>query len=115
MAFDPTFTLNAGSAVGPMLAYADTQLILAPVTITFGSSDTYVTGGYSIVLPDGLEHHKLVDILSSLPRSGSGARDWRWNGDPADPKLLAYDAFNTQEGNGQSIADEVIRLVLMLR
>jgi len=112
VAFDPTFTLTGG-ATGPVHATGLDMLTLVPVTLTFGASDTYLTGGYDVVLPDAVSEQKLEAIVFS--NDFDGTRVWRWDGSKTTPKLLAYDAFATEEGNATSIASAVISLILVLK
>ncbi len=112
MAFAATYTLSGG-ATGPVHATGLDMLTLVPVTITFGGSDTYVTGGMDLTLPDGISEQKLEGVI--FTDDYDGTRVWRWDGSKTSPKLLAYDAFATEEGNATSIASAVISLILVLK
>lgn len=112
MAFVATYALTGG-ATGPVHATGKDMLTLVPVTLTFGGSDTYVTGGYDVVLPDDVAEQKLEAIILTDPFDGT--REWRWDGSKTSPKLLAYDAFATEEGNATSIASVVLSLILVLK
>lgn len=112
MAFVVTYALG-GPGRGPISAIHKEDLVVVPVSLTFGGSDTYVTGGYAIVLPDEIAELQLVDVLMS--KAHDGTRRWEWDGSQSAPKLLAYDAFATEEGNGANIASVVLRAVLLLK
>ncbi len=110
--FDPTY-LTDGSGVGPLLVMHKDDTILVPLTITFGASDTYPTNGMAVTLPDELAERQIVDII--LTKAHDGTRRWEWDGSQSAPMLLAYDAFATEEGNTTSIADIVLRAILILK
>lgn len=113
MAFNPTY-LTGGSGVGPLLTMHKDDLILVPLSITFGGSDTYLTGGMTLTLPDEFSERTLVDVI--LTKDFDGTRVWRWDGTQGlTGKLLAYDAFATEEGNATSIASVVLRAILILK
>ncbi len=112
MAFVVTYALG-GSGRGPMAAIHQEDLAMVPVSLTFGGSDTYVTGGYAVVLPDEIAELAIVDII--ITKAHDGTRRWEWDGSQSSPKILAYDAFATEEGNGTAIASIVLRAILVLK
>lgn len=101
MAFVPTYTFDGG-ARGPLQAMAKDDLVVIPATIDFSATDTYVTNGMTVTLPDEIAELQLVQIVLTAPHDGT--RLWVWTGDPAAPVLKAYDAFATEEGNGADIS-----------
>lgn len=112
MAFNVTYALS-GSGRGPIGAISKDDLTLVPLSITFGGSDTYVTGGLAVTLPDEISEMLVTDII--LTKAHDGTRRWEWDGSTSAPKILAYDAHATEEGNGTSIASVVLRAILVLK
>lgn len=65
-------------------------------------SATYATGGETISLPADA---KIGDIVAiELVTRHDGTRIWEWNGSTSAPKVIAYDAFATEEGNGTNVS-----------
>ena len=65
-------------------------------------SASYATGGETIALPADA---KLGDIVAiELITRHDGTRIWEWNGSTTAPKVIAYDAFATQEGNATDVS-----------
>lgn len=112
MAFVPVY-LTGGSGVGPLLGMHNDDMVAVPLRITLGGSDTYVTGGMAVTLPDELAERQVVDII--LTKAHDGTRRWEWDGSQSAPKLLAYDAHATEEGNGTAVASIVLRAILLLK
>lgn len=112
MAFAPVYSFQGG-AEGPARVIGKDAVTFVPTTITFGGSDTYVTGGMTITLPDEVSDFKFEGIL--ITKGNDGTRRWDWNGSRTAPKLLAYDAFVTEEGNATSIASIVLEVILVLK
>lgn len=112
MAFSPTYATD-GSGFGPLLVMHKDDLRIVNLGITFGGSDTYVTGGMTITLPDEISERAIVEVL--LTKNFHGSNEWRWDGSRTTPKLLAYSAFATELSNGTSIASHSLRAVLLLK
>lgn len=112
MGFAPVYSFQGGAS-GDLKAMGKDNVTLVPATITFGGSDTYVTGGYTIVLPDEISEQKFEGIV--LTKDFDGTRVWKWDGSRTTPKLLAYDAFATEEGNGTSIASMVLEAIILVK
>ncbi len=112
MAFAPVYTFQGGAA-GPVRAMGKDVIDMVPMTITFGGSDTYLTGGMDLTLPDEISDRRFDGII--LTKANDGTRRWDWNGSRTAPKLLAYDAFVTEEGNATSIAGIVLEAIVFLK
>ena len=65
-------------------------------------SASYATGGETISLPADAKLGDLVAI--ELITRHDGTRIWEWNGSKTAPKVIAYDAFATQEGNATDVS-----------
>lgn len=116
MAFAPvyTFQANASAPIGPLYVASANHLTLVPVTITFGATDTYVTGGYQIVLPDQVSEMGFDNVY--ITKDFDGTSLWRWDGSRSAPKLVAYSAFATELANASAaIQNKVVELILVLK
>jgi len=79
-----------------------------------GSASTdYATNGQTFTMPSkvkGVEFDSLV-VISSTPAT----RTWRWDGSRTAPKLVAYDAFATEEGNATTVNTDTLTCLLRVR
>lgn len=84
------------------------------ITVAPGSASTdYATNGQPFTMPShlhGLEFDSLV-VIASTPAT----RTWRWNGSRSAPKLIAYDAFATEEGNATTVNTDTLTCLLRVR
>lgn len=84
------------------------------ITVAPGSASTdYATGGQTFTMPTkikGVEFDSLV-VVSSTPLT----RTWQWDGSRTAPKLIALDAFATQEGNGTTVNTDTLTCLLRVR
>lgn len=84
------------------------------ITVAPGSAATdYATGGQPFTMPtkvDGCEFDSLV-VIASTPAT----RTWRWDGSRTAPKLIAYDAFATEEGNATTVNTDTLTCLLRVR
>ena len=69
-------------------------------------SASYATGGDTLSVPAPSGYTLAEVIITSQP--STFVREWRWNQDTASPKLLAYDAVNTQEGSTTDVSADVL-------
>ena len=95
MASTATPTLGGGSTYGPVRAYGLGSVTQVIASATVGA--TYATGGQPVTLPGEISGRDLLAVEVLNPHDGT--RLWVWNGSTAAPKLIAYDAFATEEGN----------------
>lgn len=110
--FNPVYSFQGGSE-GPARVIGKDSVTFVPTTITFLSTDTYLTGGMTVTLPDEVSDFKFEGIL--LTKGFDTVRQWQWDGSRTTPKLLAYDAFATQEGNATSLSGVVLEAILVLK
>lgn len=74
-------------------------------------SSSYATGGdtLSVPAPSG---YTLAEVrITSQP--STFVREWRWDQSTSTPKLLAYDAVNTQEANATDVSADVLFVELL--
>ena len=74
-------------------------------------SASYATGGdtLSVPAPSG---YTLAEVrITSQP--ATFVREWRWDQSTSTPKLLAFDAVNTQEGNATDVSADVLFVELL--
>ena len=77
------------------------NLVLTIAEVAMGSASTdYATGGQPVTLPTGMPG-ALVAVVPL--EAHDGTRMWFWNGSRSAPKLVAYDAFATEEGNATTV------------
>lgn len=93
--------LTGNNAEGPV-----TRLAPGPnhreVIFQIVPSSSYATGGETIALPTDA---KLGDIVAiELITRHDGTRIWEWNGSTSAPKVIAYDAFATEEGSTTNVS-----------
>lgn len=113
--FNPTWALRGG-AEGPANAMGKEPITWVPVTLTFIAGDTYLTGGMTVTLPDELSERQVDTVIVLTPEGDAatdGVRTWFWSG--STNKLIANDAFSTEEGNGTSIAGVVLQLLVGIK
>jgi hypothetical protein len=113
--FNPTWTLR-GSGEGQMNAMGHEPVTVVPVTLTFITGDTYLTGGMTVTLPDELSERSVDWVIVLTPEGDAatdGVRTWFWSG--STNKLIANDAFSTEEGNATSIAGVVLQLLVGIK
>lgn len=63
-------------------------------------SNSYATGGETLVVPAGYGTVYAVEIITRH----DGTRIWEWDKSTSTPKAIAYDAFATQEGNATDVS-----------
>jgi|GEM_PF-3796543 len=84
------------------------------ITFAGGSATSdYATGGQPFTMPadvKGIEFDSLV-VLTRSPLT----RQWSWNGSRSAPKLLAEDAFATQEANATTVNTDTLTCLLRVR
>lgn len=74
-------------------------------------SSSYATGGETLTVPT-LTGYTLYEVrITSQPPAGT--RLWAWDGSTSTPKLKAYDAFATQEGNATDVSADVLFIELV--
>lgn len=69
-------------------------------------SASYATGGDTLTVPAPSGYTLAEVIITSQP--ATFVREWRWNQDTSTPKLLAFDAVNTQEGSTTDVSADVL-------
>lgn len=89
-----------GSSDGPALARSDGRLVFILGTFTAGA--TYATGGQPLTEPAGVQGMSFKGIAILNPFDGT--RRWVWDGSTSAPKLLAYDAYDTEEGAATDVS-----------
>lgn len=72
-------------------------------------SNSYATGGETLVVPSGYGTVHAVDIITRH----DGTRVWEWNGNTSTPKAIAYDAFATQEGNATDVSAVTLHIAFI--
>lgn len=107
----PTFLASlGGNALGQVRAFGGGTLKLGIYNITpaSGASD-YATGGQDITAPADVSGEFLfAAVLGRTPLT----RTWHWNGSQSAPKLIAEDAFGTQEGAGADVSGDTLYVLL---
>lgn len=63
-------------------------------------SNSYATGGETLVVPSGYGTLYAVEIINRH----DGTRIWEWTNGTTTPKAKAYDAFATEEGNATDVS-----------
>lgn len=84
------------------------------ITCAGGSATTdYATGGQPFSLPSDCAGAQFVslEVISRTPLT----RQWSWNGSQSAPKLMAEDAFATQEGNGTTVNSDTLTCLLRVK
>jgi hypothetical protein len=84
------------------------------LTIVPGSASTdYATNGQPFVMPSDIKGAQFdsLQVLSRTPLT----RQWSWNGSQSAPKLVAEDAFATEEGNGTTVNTDSLTCLLRVR
>lgn len=84
------------------------------VTLLGGSAVTdYATGGQTVALPTKIKGAQFVSAqvlaVSALTRT------WVWNGSQSAPKLIAQDAFATQEGAATTVNADTITAIITVK
>lgn len=96
------------SAIGPG-TYEEYLITCAP-----GSASTdYATNGQPFSLTSDFAGAEFVslNVLASTPQT----RVWKWNGSQSAPKLMAHDAFATEEGNGTTVNTDTLTCLLRVK
>lgn len=76
---------------------------------TVTGSSSYATGGETLGgLPTGVGTLQAVTVHNGH----DGTRMWFWNGNTSTPKLIAYDAFATEEGSTTNVSTAVLSVEL---
>lgn len=70
------------------------------------ASASYATGGETVTIPAPSGYTLYELRVTSQPPAF--VREWRWDGSTSTPKLLAYDAVNTQEANATDVSADVL-------
>jgi hypothetical protein len=69
-------------------------------------SASYATGGDTLSVPAPSGYTLYEVRVTSQP--STFIREWRWDQNVSTPKLIAYDAVNTQEGNATDVSADVL-------
>ena len=74
-------------------------------------SSSYATSGDTLTVPT-VPGGTLAEVrVTSGP--STAARRWEWNQNTSTPKLLAYDAWATQEANATDVSADVLFVELV--
>ena len=107
MADTATPSQTGGSSFGKVRGFGINGMTFYFASVLAGA--TYATGGQPVTPPPEISGKDLLAVTVLNPHDGT--RIWSWNGSTTAPKLVAYDAFATQEGNGTDVS--AVPLVLM--
>lgn len=109
-----TDSTEVGAASGPLAAQG-LPLNATVAIFTSKMSASYATGGDPVVLPAGVQGEIVaVDVLSS--GTDFANRTYIWNGQTgSDAKIVAMDAFKTQEGNATDLSGVTLTLLAILK
>ena len=102
-----TVTVDGGGR-GPMMFVAKDDIEAQLVTLNMG---TYATGGVAVTLPDEIRGKTLVAV--DLLEHHDGTRHYYW--DSSASKIVALDAFATEEGNGTDLSAINLQAILYLK
>lgn len=69
-------------------------------------SNSYATGGETLVVPAGFGTLYAVELITRH----DGTRIWEWDKNTSTPKAIAYDAFATQEGAATDVSAVVLHI-----
>lgn len=74
-------------------------------------SASYATGGDTLTVPT-ITGASLAEVrITAQPPAMT--RIWAWDGSTSTPKLIAYDAFATQEANATNVSADVLHVELV--
>ena len=74
-------------------------------------SSSYATGGDTVTVPT-ITGATLAEVrITAQPPSGT--RVWAWDQGTSTPKILAFDAFATQEANATNVSADVLFVELV--
>lgn len=107
MAATGTPDAAGGSSYGIARAYGIGGVTFYIDSVTAGA--TYATGGQPVTAPPEISGKDLLGVVVLTPHDGT--RHWVWDGSTSAPKLMAYDAFATQEGNGADTSATTLTLM----
>lgn len=86
------------------------------VTMAGGSaSSDYATGGQTFSLTDVADYRGAQFVSLEVIAVSAITRRWEWDGSQSAPKLVARDAFATEEGNTTTVNTDTLTCLLRVK